>query len=155
MMIFIITILLVSIALVGCRLYQNRNSDSSNTQQEIQILSYYYGGDATGVKYRIVLSSNTFTVEDCQGNGYKTETKKYKASQGLYDELMQIIERYQIKDWKDVEKENEVPLDGNIKSLYIIFKDEQEIYVSSNDQLPQDGWKAIQQIVAVFEKNMK
>jgi len=162
-MLKIIGVILIAIGIVsfGIGLYQDYQKNNIMDgpgmvyEPDIVSLSYYHGGSSLGDLYRIDLKGDSFSVAICEGNGYKTKEKTYDIGASIYHQLDNVIETYHIKSWTNLEKSEIVELDGSATYLYIEFNDGLKIELHNDDQWPTGASKAINEIVTVFESNMK
>ncbi len=153
-LIIVLTIaVVITVALLAYKKYvggQIMDGDGMVYETDIKSISYYHGGSDIGDSFRIELIESSFTIEQCEGNGYPTKSKKYDVGIAFYNKLDEVVEKYSIKSWQNLEKSDLIALDGPSTNLKIVFKDGLTISVNDRDIIPNNGWDGVNALVEVF-----
>ena len=116
---------------------------------------YWHGGGSLGDS-----SSLELTIEpdeegrpvvqivsfDQPGAGEKAVEKTVRSSSYVVDGVQDIIDRYGMTEWVDLPPSEEFALDAPTTSLSYEYSDGTSFSIGSDDELPEDGYRAIREI---------
>ncbi len=156
MTLFFIIIAIASIGLVACArspLFGSHVMDGSGmiNPSSIDEVYYYHGGGDLGDYYTIKYSDSKVFMSECEGNGAPVIKKEAEADSTFLLELMNMIEKAGMRNWKDLEKKDYFADDEPRTSFSIDFTDGLKISFDSDDILPDEGWSAVNEIVEYME----
>ena len=112
-------------------------------------MSYYRGGGDSVSSYRIELSSNNLSICKTDDNN-DTDEKSFVVDDNLYNQINEIVNKYQLQKMKNLKESDVMVLDGEVEILKIKLDDDNTILLSSNYDLPDKAIKAIREILQLI-----
>lgn len=121
----------------------------SKKKISIQSLSYYRGGGDSVSSYRIELSSNYLSICKTDDNN-DTDEKRFVVDDNLYNQINEIVNKYQLQKMKNLKESDVMVLDGEVEILKIKLDDDNTILLSSNYDLPDKAIKTTREILQLI-----
>lgn len=149
-LVVVVALILVLIAFAACRGGVVDGPGMVNPNA-ISKIDYYHGGSDIGDSYRISFEDQKLTFEKCEGNGMETITKTVDVDTDFYNEVVDWAISNNIRSWTNLKKSDLEELDAPTTSLSVEYEDGTEIWVNSDDILPDEGWSAVKSLVKLFE----
>ena len=116
----------------------------------VRSFSYYRGGGMENGHYRVTLEDDELTVE--RRIGQKTELKKYTVPDDIRSGIEKVLFESGMKEWHGDFPESEyIALDADTVSVIIDYYDEAHIEFDSNQDVPDEGWDAVNEAMRLLE----
>ena len=103
------------------------------------------GGYMVPQSYEIMLRDDTYTIQE-------NEDKPRSIDPKLVDELLEIIQKYDLESWDGFHGSNPDVLDGEDFSLELQFADGTSVYASGSNAFPENYHDAMASIDRILEK---
>lgn len=117
----------------------------------IESISYRRGGGMLGAFYNVSLEDDRLTIESCEGNGMKTVKKTRTISPEDIGKIEDIIYDSGMRDWGVLPKNDMIALDAETTSVTVYYCDGASVSFGSDDVLPEGGWDAVGEVIALLE----
>ena len=111
------------------------------------ILTRFYisrGGYMAPQSYEITLRDGTYTIQENEDDPRSIDPK-------LVDELLEVIQKYNLESWDGFEGSNPDVLDGEDFSLELQFADGTSVYASGSNAFPEKYHEAMAGIDRILE----
>lgn len=154
MVIVAVIVCVLAVGVIFIKSLKNRALDGPDMEYKpaVKDISYTHGQDEYGRAtswhlhdWQLEYRYNGGTVED------STESRRDVAID-FYNTLEDILNHYEVKSWTSLPASELEILDGPSTSCTIEFTDGTIIKLGDAYQMPENGWKAVNEIISLFEQ---